>query len=85
MKLSDKQLLKATMQRRKISIGTLARYAGCSKSMIGHLTSGHKTSCTPALAERIAEGLDVPLELLFVTRVSTPRSRSTRTRERVTA
>lgn len=77
MKLSSPELLRATMARRNISMSTLARYAGCSKSMIGHLckgADGGKTSCSPDLAERIAEALDVPRELLFVERVSTRRS-----------
>lgn len=79
MKLSSPEMLRATMARRNISMSTLARYAGCSKSMIGHLckgADGGKTSCSPELAERIAEALDVPRELLFVERVSTVRRRS---------
>jgi plasmid maintenance system antidote protein VapI len=59
-----------------MSMSRLARYAGCSKSMIGHLCSGYKTTCTPELATRIAEALDVETELLFVPAVSTSRSHS---------
>lgn len=54
------------MEQRGLSLSTLARYAGCSKSFISHLLSGRKTTCTPALAGRIAQALDVPLEVLFV-------------------
>jgi transcriptional regulator with XRE-family HTH domain len=74
MKLSSPDMLRATMKRRGFSMERLARYAGCSKSMIGHLCSGHKTSCTPDLAIKISEALDVETELLFVPRVSTSRS-----------
>lgn len=74
MKLSSPEMLRATMKRRNFSMERLARYAGCSKSMIGHLCSGYKTSCTPELAVKISEALDVETELLFVPRVSTPRS-----------
>jgi hypothetical protein len=39
--------------------------------MIDHLVDGRKSSCTPKLAERIAEALDVPLPVLFVASVPT--------------
>ena len=73
MRLSSPEMLRATMDRRSFTMARLARYAGCSKSMIGHLCSGHKASCTPDLAQRISEALDVPTELLFVPSVSTSR------------
>lgn len=53
-------------ERRDFSMARLARYAGCSKSFISHLLAGRKNSCTPELAERIAEALQVPVTLLFV-------------------
>lgn len=66
MKLQSEDTLKALMAQRQFSLQRLARYAGCSKSFISHLTSGRKTTCTPELAARIAEALEVPLEILFV-------------------
>lgn len=78
MQLSSPEMLRATMARRQITMSRLARYAGCSKSMIGHLASGHKTSCTPSLAARISEALDVPRELLFVEHGSTSRRQNIR-------
>jgi transcriptional regulator with XRE-family HTH domain len=85
MRVVSAEMLRATMARRSMSMSRLARYAGCSKSMIGHLCSGYKTTCTPELALRIAEGLDVEAELLFVPTASTSRSRSANTREKVPA
>jgi|SRR5665647_2458596 len=38
-------------------------------SFIDHLVSGRKTSCKPRIAERIAEVLEVPLDVLFIPRV----------------
>lgn len=76
MRLTSPEMLRATMDRRNFSMARLARYAGCSKSMIGHLCSGHKTTCTPSLAIRIAEALDVPTELLFVPSLTTSRSQN---------
>jgi transcriptional regulator with XRE-family HTH domain len=53
------------MEQYNFSLGRLARYADCSKGFISHLLSGRRSSCTPALATRIAEALNVPLEVLF--------------------
>lgn len=66
MRLQSADTLKALIKQRNLSLDRMARYAGCSKSFISHLTAGRKTTCTPKLAIRIAEALDVPLELLFV-------------------
>lgn len=74
MQLQSQDTLRALMEQRKLSMQRLARYAGCSKSMISHLTSGRKSTCTPPLAERIAEALDVPLEVLFVPSTDAERS-----------
>ncbi|WP_193606723.1 helix-turn-helix transcriptional regulator [Nocardioides lijunqiniae] len=66
MQLSSPEMLAATIRRRGLSLADLARQSGCSKSMVGHLVTGHKTTCSPQLAARIATALDVPLELLFL-------------------
>jgi hypothetical protein len=44
--------------------------AHCHKSMIGQLASGHRKSCSPDLAGRIARCLGVPRGLLFDERAS---------------
>jgi transcriptional regulator with XRE-family HTH domain len=67
MKLTSRDTLRALMQQKDFSRRRLARYCGLSGSgMIDHLLDGRKTSCTPQLALRIVEALDVPLELLFL-------------------
>jgi transcriptional regulator with XRE-family HTH domain len=66
MKLTSPDTLKALMDQRGFSYERLARYAGCSKSFVSHLVKGRKHSCSPLLAENIAEALEVPLALLFV-------------------
>lgn len=71
MRITSAATLRALIEQRGMSLGTLARYAGCTKGMISHLTSGRRSSCTPELAARIAEALQVPLTLLF-----TPKSSS---------
>lgn len=70
MKLRSKEILIAYMKEQDFSLGRLARYAGCSRSMISHLTSGRKTSCTGELADRIAEALHAPTAALFDERTS---------------
>lgn len=70
MKLANANTLRALMEQRGMGMGRLARYAGCSKGFISHLLSGRRSTCTPLLAERIAEALDVPLTVLFVPSVS---------------
>lgn len=70
MKLRSKEILDAFMANKDFSNGRLAQYSGCSRAFIGHLRSGYKTSCTPKLAESIAEALDVPLVALFDARPS---------------
>lgn len=70
MKLIDPELLRRVMARRGTSLADLARSAGVSKGFISHLTAGRKKTCTPRVAQRIAERLDVDLDFLFVPSVS---------------
>jgi transcriptional regulator with XRE-family HTH domain len=58
------------MEQYNFSLGRLARYADCSKGFISHLLAGRRSSCTPELAARIAEALNVPLEVLFDAKAS---------------
>ncbi|WP_367576186.1 helix-turn-helix domain-containing protein [Mycobacteroides abscessus] len=71
MKLRSADTLRALMEQDKFSLGRLARYAGCSKGFISHLLSGRRSSCTPELAERIAEALHVPIAVIFDPKMST--------------
>lgn len=86
MQLRDREELIEEMRRKKFSLARLARYAGCSKGMISHLTSGRLTSCTPELAMSIAEALDLSLKMLFVPQVSTELAQNVKpTRTKVAA
>lgn len=85
MKLQSKDTLLALIGQRRFSYERLARYAGCSKSFISHLTSGRKSTCTPELAHRIAEALEVPVEVLFVASESTNSVRNNRHEAKVPA
>lgn len=70
MKLRSREILIAFMKEKHFSTKRLATYAVCSKSFIGHLRSGYKTSCSPELADRISEALGVPRIALFDERTS---------------
>jgi transcriptional regulator with XRE-family HTH domain len=65
MRLKSPEILKAFMEQKGFSMARLARYAGCSKAMIGYLCSGEKKSCSEPLADAIEEALDVPRHALF--------------------
>ena len=80
MKLRSADVLRAFMKQKNFSMKRLALYSGCSKSFIGFLANGDKTSCTPALAKNIAEALDVPLDVLFERRASAHSGQNTKAR-----
>lgn len=76
MRLQSSDTLRALMGQKGFSMERLARYSGCSKSFISHLTADRKKTCTPELAGRIAEALEVPLEILFMPSVSADRGQT---------
>lgn len=51
---------------KKMSGRRLARAIDKHPSFIDHLLNGRSSSCKPLTAERIAEALELPLEILFV-------------------
>jgi transcriptional regulator with XRE-family HTH domain len=77
MKLTSADTLKALMDQKGFNGERLGRYAGCSRQMISQLRNGSKKTCSPELATRIVEALQVPLDVLF--EVSLP----SKTRQRV--
>ena len=85
MRLQSADTLRALMAQRGFSLDRMARYAGCSKGFISHLLAGRKTTCTPELAMRIAEAIEVPLDLLFVPSASAISGRADRTKRTVAA
>lgn len=61
---------------KKMSGRRLARAIEKHPSFIDHLLSGRSKSCKPVTAQRIAEALDIPLDLLFVPETASIASRS---------
>lgn len=73
MKLVSAERLRSfigTEPEKKMSGRKLARYSGVHPSFIDHLLAGRRNSCEPRTAERIAEALQVPLDVLFVPKQS---------------
>lgn len=62
--------------RQDYSLATFAVAANCSRSMIHGLCTGEKPSCSDELAGRIAEELQVSIDVLFVPVKSPARGRS---------
>lgn len=68
MKLISKERLRSFVgpePSKKMSARRLARCIQKHHSFIDHLLAGRKTTCEPRTAHRIAEALEVPLEILF--------------------
>lgn len=73
MKLRSAELLKAFVgpeESKKLSARQLARAVDINPSFINHLTAGRKTSCLPETADRIAQALGVPTDVLFEERLT---------------
>ena len=66
MQITHRATLRALAEQRGLSYAGLASKVGCTKQFIGHLAVGRKTGASNELAERIAEALSVPLDVLFV-------------------
>jgi transcriptional regulator with XRE-family HTH domain len=66
MRLQSGDTLKALISQRRLNQSRLAAAAGCSASFVNGLCAGTKTSCSDALAARIAEVLEVPTDVLFI-------------------
>lgn len=80
MRLTSRDTLRALVRQRDFTYEELGELAGCSKGFIGHLIGGFRKTCTPELADRIAEELDVPRDLLFMEEESSDRGRNMRGR-----
>lgn len=69
MRLRSGGALREQMDRQGKSLADVARYAGVSRGFISHLTAGREKTCSPKVAQRIADLLGVSLELLFEVQV----------------
>jgi len=83
MRLKSGNLLRELMNTKGLSNADVALHAKCGRTWISALVNERRTSCTPAVAQRIAERLEVPVELLFDPRPSAPSGRSAKPQPKV--
>lgn len=82
MKLTSGAILRAFMDERKVSNLDVGLAAGVQRTFISALVNERRTSCTPAVAQRIERFLGVPEGVIFVPRASTTGGSSSQ-RERI--
>ena len=81
MELRDRTLLKALMEQRGFTTRELSALAGWkSHTYLQRLLRGERSTLKTEPAARIAVALEVPFDLLFVTRVSNGVDRNVRDR-----
>lgn len=86
MRLTNRKLLAQLMATQGISARQLARAAGWkSHTYMQRLLRGEVTTLETEPALRIAHELRVPVDLLFLTRASTDRGRTTQRRRTAAA
>lgn len=76
MKARSPELLRAFVgpeKSKKVSGRQLARAIGKHPSFIDHLLTGRRSSCLPATADRIAQVLGVPTDVLFEERLTSAK------------
>lgn len=82
MRLTSGKILRGLMDSKRLSNADVALSAQVGRTFISALVNERRTSCTPKVAERIAERLEVPLEVLFVPKASAVSGRIDRTERR---
>lgn len=70
MRLTSGKILRGQMDVKHLSNADVALSAGVGRTFISALVNERRTSCSPQVAERIAERLEVTLEVLFVPKAS---------------
>ena len=83
MRLTSGKILRGLMDAKRLSNADVAAHARVGRTFISALVNERRTSCTPVVAERIAERLEVPLEVLFVARPSADSSNNNYGRRKV--
>ncbi len=81
MRLNSGKILRGVMEMKHLSNADVAAHARVGRTFISALTNERRTSCTPEVAMRIAERLEVPLEVLFTPKASAASGGSIRTRK----
>lgn len=83
MRLTSGKILRGLMDSKRLSNADVAKHANVGRTFISALVNERRFSCTPAVAELIAERLEVPLEVLFVPKISAGSGSSYKPKEKV--
>ncbi|NUP75341.1 MAG: helix-turn-helix transcriptional regulator [Sinomonas sp.] len=70
VKLISTEAFRSYVKHRGMTMREIAFKAGVSPQLIGHLHSGHRTSCRPENARAIEKALDAPRGSLFLDKQS---------------
>jgi transcriptional regulator with XRE-family HTH domain len=70
VKLISTEAFRSYVAHRGMTMRQIADKARVSPQLIGHLHSGHRTSCRPENARAIEKALDAPRGSLFLDRAS---------------
>lgn len=81
MRITHPPTLKALIRQRGLTYAALGAQVGCTAPFLCHLAQGRRTGATPELAERIAEALEVPIDVIFVAKTTADSGSSDRTRQ----
>lgn len=82
MRLESGAKLRKRMNDEQRSLADVARYAGVSRGFISHLTAGREKTCTPRVAQRIAEIVNRDVEELFEVHVPPASCRTVKSQAR---
>lgn len=85
MQLTSGKILRGLMDAKRLSNADVAAHARVGRTFISALVNERRRSCTPRVAQLIAERLEVPIEVLFVPKASAGSSSSNNHREKVPA
>jgi len=70
IQLTSPDVLRRAMDHRGYTVRGLAKKVGCGESVIGHMRTGRRKTCSPQVARDIERLLDIPAGLLFTGRVT---------------
>lgn len=71
IQLTSPDVLRRAMKHRGYTVRGLAKEVGCADSVVGHLRTGRRKTCSPEVAREIEEVLDItPRGVLFTGRIS---------------
>jgi transcriptional regulator with XRE-family HTH domain len=85
MKVRNPQVLKGLIQQKGLSYADVGRNTERDRTYIYQLASGRRSTCLPQVAVRIAQILDVPVDLLFEPRMSPVTGQSVDSRKKIAA